>query len=60
MLRAMFSEVFNFVWLYMVCVLGFGLTLWGLSSSSSNPPGSFDTAGYTFLQFFTALLGNIS
>jgi Ion transport protein len=54
----MLEDILNFIWLYLICTLGFGITLWGLFNHTGN--NGYSTVGFSFIQLFAASLGNPS
>lgn len=56
MIVAMLCDLLTFIWVFLVAILGFGITLNSLFHL--DPTNEFRTAGYTFMYMFSALLGN--
>jgi hypothetical protein len=57
MIIAMLADVINFVWVYLVGILGFGITLWGLFKNTGY--NGYGNAGFSFVSLFSAMIGNI-
>ena len=54
----MFSEMMGFMWVFVLCVMGFSITFWGLFNHTG--PYGFGGLGFTILQLFSVTMGSLN
>ena len=54
----MLSEMMGFMWVFLLCIVGFSITFWGLFNHTG--PYGFRGLGFTFLQLLSVTTGSLN